>query len=212
MACADLPAVRNKGIGQRYGLPALAGWLLRACLAGLILAWAVPATASEAGIASVSPVVREGELYVDANIELDLTSELHTAVSRGIPLHFSLDVEIVRRRWWWFDQVVAQKRRTWRVMYNALTRQWRVATGELSLPESSLEDALSRIRSVRGWAVADLDALDHDVTYTGRIRLRLDTSRLARPFQIDALNSSAWSLATPWTDFSFSISKDDFQH
>src|SRR5699024_1824256 len=125
------------------------------------------------------------------------------------PLHFTLDIEIVARRWWWFDKVVAKERRTWRVVYNALTRQWRVGTGELSLPETSLEDALARIRQVRNWSVADVADLDSGIEYQGRARLRLDTSQLARPFQVDALNSSAWSLATSWKSFSFSIPPDE---
>lgn len=174
----------------------------------VMLACALPGVAvqaSEATIVSVTPVMDDTDLYIDADIELDLTSELYSAVSRGIPLHFSLDIEIVARRRWWFDKTVVKQQRTWRVIYNALTRQWRVGTGELSIPETSLEDALARIRQVRGWSVAALADLDKDVTYQGRARLRLDTSQLARPFQIDALNSSAWSLATSWKSFSFSI-------
>ncbi|HLR13173.1 MAG TPA: DUF4390 domain-containing protein [Burkholderiaceae bacterium] len=188
------------------------GWLLRTGVGILLLAGSLllaPVQASEATIVSVTPVVDGDELFIDADIELNLTSELHSAVSRGIPLHFTLDIEIVARRWWWFDKVVAKERRTWRVVYNALTRQWRVGTGELSLPETSLEDALARIRQVRNWSVADVADLDSGIEYQGRARLRLDTSQLARPFQVDALNSSAWSLATSWKSFSFSIPPDE---
>ena len=117
-------------------------------------------------------------------------------------------MEIVSKRWWWFDKTITQEQMTWRIVYNALTRQWRVGTGELSLPEASLDDALERVRHIRGWAVADLKDFNYDETYHGRLRVRLDTSLLARPFQVDALNSSAWSLATPWKNFSFSISVD----
>jgi hypothetical protein len=95
------------------------------------------------------------------------------------------------------------------VVYNALTRQWRVGTGDLSLPESSLDDALSLLRNIRGWDVANIKDLETDELYEGQLRLRLNTSLLARPFQVDAFNSSAWSLATPWKNFTFSISLDE---
>lgn len=157
---------------------------------------------------SVDPVARDGRLYLDADIQLAVTGDLRNVAQKGVPIYFTADAEIVSKRWWWLDKVVAREQITWRIVYNALTRQWRVGTGELSLPESSLEDALERVRHIRGWAVADLDDFTHDEIYHGRIRVRLDTSLLARPFQIDALNSSAWSLATPWKDFSFSISVD----
>lgn len=159
-------------------------------------------------IASVEPVARDGKLYINADVEFSVSGDLRNAAQKGIPIYFTADVEIVSKRWWWFDKVVVKEQQTWRVVYNALTRQWRVGTGELSMPESSLDDALSLLRNIRGWAVADLNDLDADELYQGSIRLRLDTSLLARPFQVDAFNSSAWSLATPWKNFTFSISRD----
>jgi hypothetical protein len=160
-------------------------------------------------VVQVEPVVRDGKLYIDADVELAITGDLRNVAQKGVPLYFTADLEIVSKRWWWFDKVVVNEQQTWRIVYNALTRQWRVGTGELSLPESSLDDALSLVRNIRGWAVADVQDLEHDDLYEGRIRVRLDTSLLARPFQVDAFNSSAWSLATPWKNFTFSISVDE---
>ncbi len=159
-----------------------------------------------ARVLQVDPVVHDGRLYVDADVDIVVSGDLRNAAEKGVPIYFTADVEIVSKRWWWFDKTVVKDQMTWRIVYNALTRQWRVGTGELSLPESSLDDALSVLRNIRGWAVADVKDLEHDVTYHGRIRVRLDTSLLARPFQVDAYNSSAWSLATPWKNFTFSIS------
>ena len=167
--------------------------------------------AQEAKVLRVDPVLRDGKLYIDADVALPVRDELRNAAEKGVPIYFTADAEIVSKRWWWLDKVVVSEQLTWRIVYNALTRQWRVGTGDLSLPEPSLDDALSLVRNVRGWAVADLSELEPDEEYEGRIRLRLDTSLLARPFQVDALNSSAWSLATPWKNFSFSISLDALQ-
>ena len=63
------------------------------------------------------------------------------------------------------------------------------------------------VRNIRHWQVIGTDKLDPDVRYSGQLRVRLDTSMLARPFQVNALNSSSWSPATPWADFSFSLSR-----
>lgn len=168
-----------------------------------------PEQSQQERVLRVDPVVRDGKLYIDADVDLPVVGDLRNAAQKGVPLYFSADVEIVSKRWWWFDKVVVNDRLTWRIVYNALTRQWRIGTGELSLPESSLDDALSLVRNIRGWAVADVNELDRDQLYEGRIRVRLDTSLLARPFQVDAFNSSAWSLATPWKNFTFSISVDE---
>ncbi|MFA5520721.1 MAG: DUF4390 domain-containing protein [Castellaniella sp.] len=188
-------------------------WFFRLSLLALMLGLAGPVTArSGAGqdsVVMVAPVVRAGQLYLDVDAELDVAGDLRDIAQKGVPLYFAADVDIVRRRWWWFDKPVLQAQMGWRIVYNALTRQWRVSSGDLWLNEASFDDAMAHVRHIRSWALAEAAALEDSVDYRGRVRIRLDTSRLARPFQIDALNSSAWSLATPWKDFSFSISEDD---
>ena len=153
----------------------------------------------------VEPVVRGDKLEIDADIEFELNQQLRDAAQRGVPLYFTADLTITRERWWWFDKSLVDTSRTWRVIYNALTRQWRAGVGELSFPVASLDDAMSVIRHVRNWQVADADDFDEGVVYGGQLRLRLDTSLLPRPFQVNALNSSSWVQGTPWTDFSFSL-------
>lgn len=155
---------------------------------------------------SVEPVIRDGQLYIDTDAKIEIGDELRTAAQKGVPLYFTADLEIVAGRWWWFDKVIVDQQRTWRLSYNVLTRQWRVGVGDLAVPEKSFDDALSFVRHIRGWAVADIDLFEPDNEYQGRVRLRLDTSRLPRPVRVDAFNSSAWSVMTPWKDFLFSIS------
>lgn len=154
----------------------------------------------------VEPVIRDGRLYIDADIDFELSPELQDVVYKGIPLYFTVDVEIRSTRWWWFDKTIVDTSQTWRVTYNALTRQWRVGAGELLLPESSLNEALDSLRHVRGWAVAPVSDFTKNTELYGRLRLRLDTSLLTRPFQVDAMNRRAWTLSTPWKNFTFSIS------
>ena len=183
-----------------------AGLSIALCLALAFQMGPALATSTGAYVERVDPVVRDNQLYIDADVQFEVSPELRNAAQKGIPIYFTAELEIVSERWWWFDNVLADKQLTWRIVYNVLTRQWRVGTGELTLPEASFDDALSFVRNIRSWAVADVADLDADKEYSGRIRVRLDTSKLPRPFQIDAYNSSAWSLATPWKDFLFSVS------
>ncbi|MCS3507739.1 hypothetical protein D3C87_1387120 [compost metagenome] len=162
--------------------------------------------AAEPQVTRVEPAVRNGKLEFDADIEFELNQQLRDAAQRGIPLYFTADLTVTRERWWWFDESLVDTSRTWRVIYNALTRQWRAGVGELSFPVASLDDAMSVIRHIRNWSVADAADFDADVLYGGQIRLRLDTSLLPRPFQVNALNSSSWAQSTPWMDFSFTLS------
>jgi hypothetical protein len=179
--------------------------LLSIALCLFALMQTVPGVAADR-VQRVEPVLEKGQLYIDADIEFDLSTGLREAAEKGLPLYFTVDLDIAHSRWWWFDKTIVQTELTWRIQYNALTRQWRVGTGDLSLPASSLEEALALVRHIRGWDVASSSDLEPHTEYSGRLRLRLDTSRMARPFQVHALNSAAWSLTTPWKPFTFSIS------
>lgn len=165
------------------------------------------AQASEPAVVQIEPVIRDGRLEINADIDFELNSQLRDAAERGLPLYFTADLTITRARWWWFDDTLADTSLTWRIVYNALTRQWRAGTGELSLPVASLDEAMDAVRHIRNWRVSAAADFDVGIEYDGQLRLRLDTSQLARPFQVNALNSSSWSLSTPWTDFSFSLAE-----
>ncbi|ARP92143.1 hypothetical protein CAL14_19170 [Bordetella genomosp. 9] len=175
--------------------------------AALLLPWAGRAYAADPKVLNIDPVIRDGRVEIDADIRFDLNDQLREAAERGVPLYFTADVVITRSRWWWLDSTVADTSMTWRIVYNALTRQWRAGVGELTLPVQSLDAAMDMVRHIRGWAVAEAADLSAGVRYDGRLRLRLDTSMLARPFQVNALNSSSWSVATPWKDFDFAIAE-----
>jgi len=165
-----------------------------------------PQGATDPQVLRIDPVLADGWLNIDADVHLPVSDDLRHFAERGVTLYFTADLEIMRPRRWWFDNEVVKAAQTWRVVYNALTRQWRIGSGDLSLPEASLDDALSLVRNIRGWGVVPVSALEPGEQYVGRLRVRLDTSLLARPFRVDAINSSAWSLSTPWKNFSFSIS------
>ncbi|WP_322997571.1 DUF4390 domain-containing protein [Castellaniella sp.] len=174
------------------------------CLLNLLPA----AHGREGQVTRIEPQVRQGQLLIDADIDFSLGDDLHDAAQKGVPLYFTVDLQIQQPRWWWFDKTVLDTEQTWRIQFNALTRQWRVSLDDLSLPATTLDEALDLVRHIRSWQVGSAALLTPGVDYEGQLRLRLDTSRLARPFQVDALNSNAWSLTTPWKKFTFSLSAD----
>jgi len=159
----------------------------------------------DGSVVRIEPVVRDGKLYVQADVTFTPSDAWRRAMQRGLPAYFTADLELVSPRWWWFDKTVVSTQKTWKITYNALTQQWRIGSGDLALPAPSLDEALAPVRHIRRWAVADVDDLGVNTTLTGRLRLRLDTSFLAQPLQLDALNRQGWTLSTPWKTFSFSV-------
>ncbi|CAM5213312.1 hypothetical protein CDEF62S_05759 [Castellaniella defragrans] len=159
-----------------------------------------------AQVTRIEPILHDGQLLLDADVSFSLSDELKDAAEKGVPLYFTADLRIVRPRWWWFDETIVSTDQTWRIQYNALTQQWRIGSGDLSVPTTSLNEALDLVRHIRNWPLGPTSLFTQNTRYNGQLRLRLDTSRLARPFQVDALNSNTWSLTTPWKEFDFSIS------
>ena len=54
------------------------------------------------------------------------------------------------------------------------------------------------MQRVRNWQVADLETLQAGVSHEVALRFRLDTSQLPKPFQIAAVGSRDWTLASDW--------------
>lgn len=142
-------------------------------------------------------------VLIDALFAIELNSRLEDTIARGIPLYFVVEVELYRPRWYWFDEKAASRSRSYRVAYNTLTRQYRVSTGGLHVSYTTLEEALASVGRVYNWHIADKTQLATGSQYVGEVRLRLDLSQLPKPFQVDALNSRDWTLASDWKRFSF---------
>lgn len=144
---------------------------------------------------------------ISSEIELQLSDELRNALERGVPLFFTLELKVYKPKQFWFDSLVLKQSHTWRVQYNALLRKWRVVTDLSSVQEFSLDASLAHISGLYHWPITDWQRLDPQQVYEGQMRLKLDTSLLARPFQITAINnSSAWSLSSPWKKFAIQLS------
>jgi hypothetical protein len=187
--------------GAAWARPAL--WLLAAAVAA-VLSW--PGGAAAADRISVAEATfaqaPDGDgIALYAQFDFELPHALEDAVNRGIALYFVVDFELYRGRWYWFDKKIVDRRLTYRLTYSPLTRQYRLARGTLAQPFDSLGEALATLRRVRGWKVIDKGVLraDEDVNdYRAQVRLRLDVSQLPKPFQINALTNSDWTLTSDW--------------
>jgi hypothetical protein len=181
---------------------------LLALLAVLLAAWSwlavsVPARADTIPVKAAELRIEEGEVLLNAEFEFSLNPTLEDALEKGIPLYFVLDFELTRGRWYWLDEKVVQTALVYRVSYNALTRQFRVASGLLTQTFNTLEEVERFIGRVTSRVVASADALTKGAKYDAAVRLRLDVNQLPKPFQVNALASREWTLASDWQRWSF---------
>ncbi len=185
----------------------LGRWLrlaLAALAAVMMLLATMPARAAEITItqASIEPSAEGHRLSLAYSFELN--RGLEDALTRGVPLYFTTEVQITRRRWYWFDETNVSATRTVRISYNVLTRQYHTAiSGQLQQSFSNLEDAMALIRRPPRWIIADSDTLKSGDIYNVGVRMRLDVAQLPKPFQVNALNNSDWRLSSDWIEFTY---------
>lgn len=169
--------------------------------AGLLAAAGARADAIEVTDARLGQT--EDGIALAADFAFELNPRLAEVVTNGVPLYFVVEFELTRPRWYWFDEVLADKSRTYRLSYHALTRQYRLSTGVLYQNFDSLEEALAILARIRDWAVADKGALKNGATYDAQLRLRLDLTQLPKPLQVTAIGSREWNLSTDWYRFTY---------
>jgi len=168
--------------------------LLLGCTAGY-------AAAEGIHIKSAEISQNAGAYYLEANFEVELTHTLEDALNKGLPLHFIVEFELIRPRWYTlylWNKTVLEFEQDVRLSYNALTRQYRLSQGALHQNFDTLYDALALMGRLRSRFLADADMLDPGKIYEAAIRMRLDVTQLPKPFQINALASRDWNLASEW--------------
>lgn len=147
----------------------------------------------------------DGAVHLSASFTLALTETLRDAVIRGLPLYFLTELQIQRPRWYWFDATVVEAQIESRLSYHALTRQFRVASATGSSGFALLEDALAAMSTVERWPVARLDRFAPRLVYRAWVRMRLDLTRLPKPFQMTALTDRDWNSESEWKRFDFTV-------
>jgi hypothetical protein len=172
---------------------------LIALCAFLLLTLAARADNIEVKSATVS--LSDEGYSVDANLELTLTPTLEDILSKGVPLNFLLEFELIRPRWYWLNEKVVALTQRYKLSFNPLTLQYRISLGTIYQNFATLGEALRFLSRPRSISVADQGVLQVGTTYAAAIRMRLDVSQLPRPFQITALGSKDWNLSSDWYRF-----------
>jgi hypothetical protein len=143
----------------------------------------------------------ESALYLEADYSINLTPPLEDALHRGLALNFLLEFELIYPRWYTlylWNKTVVSAQQPYRLVFNVLTRDYHLNAGAFEQSFSTVQEALSQMGRVRGLFLIRREQLDRDKSYEAMVRLRLDTSLLPKPFQINALASSEWNLSSDW--------------
>ncbi len=170
--------------------------LLLAAGAALLLPGCPAARADTIPVESAEVRIEDDEVLLTAQFGLALNATLEEALQRGVPLYFVLEAEVTRPRWYWFDEKVLRWQTQYRVSWLPLTRQYRVASGLLSQTFDTLQEVERLVGRVNSRSIARADELERGARYEVAVRLRLDVNQMPKPFQVSALGSREWQLAS----------------
>ena len=133
-----------------------------------------------------------------AEFDIQFSPRLEEAVNRGVPLYFVVEFEMARPRWFWFDEKPVVLSQTYKISYTPLLRQYRLSVGDVYQNFTRFEEVTRVLSRLRGWHVADRGAFKKDQVYQASLRMRLDTAQLPKPFQLNAIASRDWAVASEW--------------
>ena len=146
-----------------------------------------------------------GQLSVSSRFQTELPDQLKQALRRGVPLNFTLGWQLsaptVASYRFKFDQLIGDDSNIYyKLTFHPLTNRYRVTVGAFATDYDTLDAALRAIGAVANWKVLHKGTLSGTEARETKaeIRLLLSTSKLPKPFQINALTSKNWHLDSGW--------------
>lgn len=150
-------------------------------------------------------IMQNGQLAISTRFNTELPDQLTNALKQGVPLDFALSYQLDSPTFasyrFKINQLVSNNNTVnYRLTFHPLTNRYRVTVGTFSSEYNNLNTALKAIGAIANWTVLSKGALSDTATseVKARIRLTLTTSKLPKPFQINALNSKDWDLDSDW--------------
>lgn len=175
-------------------------WLLWALLAWVAACPPSFAEANDGEVVDLRVEKSDTGLYLSVGVPFELPAAMEDALYKGIAMHFTAEVEVLRERWYWYDKPVASASRNFRLSFQPLTRRWRlqvVSEGPgltLSQNFDTLPETLAALQRIARWRIADSADFDPGARHNLAFVFRLDVGKLPRPFQIGTLGQKDWNL------------------
>jgi hypothetical protein len=170
--------------------------LLVALWLGIGSVWGIAAQVNGIEVRKAALTAAEDSYILEAEFEIQLTPLLDDVLHKGVPLYFVLEFELIRSRWYWTNEKVVSIRQPQRLSFNTLTRQYRVGVGALYQNFPSLTEALAFMSRVRRRQEIETGLLRKDTSYAAELRMRLDTTQLPKPFQLNS--GRDWDIGSEW--------------
>lgn len=152
--------------------------------------------ASGIDIVKASIQVNDESYVLDAQFNIQLTPQLSDVLHKGVALYFVYEFELVYPRWYWLNKTVVAVEQHQRLIFNTLTRQYRVSIGALYQNFTSLPEALAFMSHFHRREEGESINVHKATPYKAALQLRLDETQLPKPFQLNTGND--WNISSGW--------------
>jgi Domain of unknown function (DUF4390) len=140
---------------------------------------------------------QEDHYVLSVLAELELDTEMEDALSKGVPLNFLIEFQIVSPRKYWFDDEIVTVSQNVMLSFHALTRQYLVNRNGHQQSFDSLAEAKKALMMVKDWRVVDKSLLEKNEVYNAAVQIHLDQKKLPKAIQVDTIASEKWNLISP---------------
>lgn len=171
--------------------------LLTAGLLASLCAWhAVSWAANSILIKGADLQLSEESYQLSVIADLELDEEMEEALSKGVPLNFLIEFQIVSPRKYWFDDEIVTVSQNVTLSFHALTRQYLVNRNGHQQSFESLAEARKTVLMVKDWKVVEKSQLEKNEVYKAAVQIHLDQKKLPKAIQVDTIASEKWNLTS----------------
>jgi len=172
-------------------------WLLLGAVC-FLMAWSFAwASGNHAHIKAAELVLRDDVWTLDAELDIQFGHSLEEALNKGVTLTFLYEFQIIKPLKYWFDDEVVTERRLVTLNYHALTKQYILSYPQQQKVFDTLSDVRQELAVIHDWRLVPHTTLEKNQSYQAALKMHLDTSKLPKALQVDALGESDWELITP---------------
>ena len=175
--------------------------LLRQLVLALVLGLAsTGAMAQGLEVHSVELVRQGGEWTARATWSAPWEREPFRQVHEGVPIDFTVEFRVFRRRGWWLDATVAVARAQREVYYNRLTRQYRIIDRWAAERRFTREWARARTLVERSGPVpvVGADRLAGGGSFYLGVRVKASQEHLSLPARVLNSLTGGWRGVSEW--------------
>lgn len=197
-----LPGKQNSLTGARPHR-----WVGASLLLALLTALAWAADEGRFAIRTVYTDTRDGVIFLNADVDYELSEVARKALASGVELTIELQIEVVRDRRMWIDGEIANLLQRYQLSYQPLSERYvtrNLNSGD-QMSFAGLAAALEHLGRVRDLPLLDDTLLRPGKRYEIRVRAVLDTRDLAGPLRLISFFWSDWRLESEWYEWPLRI-------